>query len=160
MTTSVELDSIDLEILRLLQKDARITNKELASAVRVAPSTCLDRVARLRSTGVILGQTIRIDPERLGRPLDALIALRIQPHRRELCDPFAAHTLALPETRALYNLAGPDDFLVHVSTSGATDLHRLVLDEFASREEVSHINTTLIFQQWVGGPLLPPTAPR
>ncbi|APU14088.1 MULTISPECIES: Lrp/AsnC family transcriptional regulator [Actinoalloteichus] len=156
MSDAAELDSIDLEILRLLQNDARMANKELAAAVRVAPSTCLDRVARLRSIGVILGQTIRVDPERLGRPLDALISLRIQPHRRELVEPFVSHVLGLPETRALYNLAGPDDYLVHVSTAGAADLQRLVLDEFASRDEVSRVQTTLIFQQWSGGPLLPP----
>ncbi|ASO19550.1 DNA-binding Lrp family transcriptional regulator [Actinoalloteichus hoggarensis] len=158
MAPAAELDSVDLEILRLLQNDARITNKELAAAVRIAPSTCLDRVARLRSIGVVLGQTIRVDPERLGRPLDALISLRIQPHRRELVDPFVTHVLGLPETRALYNLAGPDDYLVHVSTAGAGDLQRLVLDAFASRDEVSRVHTTLIFQQWAGGPLLPPGA--
>ena len=55
MADSVRLDPVDLGILRELQNDARISNKELAAVVGIAPSTCLDRVARLRSAGVITG---------------------------------------------------------------------------------------------------------
>lgn len=51
MTESVVLDPVDLHILRLLQNDARTTYRELATEVGVAPSTCLDRVTRLRRSG-------------------------------------------------------------------------------------------------------------
>lgn len=51
MTDSVVLDPVDLHILRLLQNDARTTYRELATEVGVAPSTCLDRVTRLRRSG-------------------------------------------------------------------------------------------------------------
>ena len=53
MARNLALDATDLEILRLLQNDARITHRELAKAVGLAPSTCLGRVARLRSGGII-----------------------------------------------------------------------------------------------------------
>ncbi|MBV8932156.1 MAG: Lrp/AsnC family transcriptional regulator [Kutzneria sp.] len=155
MTTSAQLDPVDLLILRELQNNARITNRALAAIVGVAPSTCLDRVARLRSAGVITGAALKVEPAALGRPLQALLFIRVQPHRRELVDPFVRHTLALPETRALFHLTGPDDFLVQVAAAGAADLQRLVLDEFTARPEVALVHTTLIFQ-WDGGPLLPP----
>ncbi|MEU4096231.1 Lrp/AsnC family transcriptional regulator [Streptomyces sp. NPDC026673] len=158
MSDSVLLDPVDLEILRLLQNDARTTYKDLAAAVGVAPSTCLDRVNRLRRTGVILGHELRVDPARLGRPLEALLAVQVRPHRRELIGPFVERVRALPESRTLFHLTGPDDYLVHVAVASTGDLQRLVVDEFTSRPEVARVETRLIFQHWDCGPLLPPTS--
>lgn len=156
MADSVTLDPIDLHILRVLQNDSRTTNRDLAAAVGVAPSTCLDRVARLRRTGVILGHELRLDPAKLGRGLEALLSVQVRPHRRELISPFVTRIRELPETRALFHLTGPDDYLVHVAVTGTADLQRLVIDEFTSRREVARVETRLIFQQWDCGPLLPP----
>lgn len=159
MTESVALDPVDLEILRVLQNDARTTNRDLAAAVGIAPSTCLDRVARLRRSGVVLGHELRLDPARLGRSLEALLLVQVRPHRRELIGPFVERVRGLPESRALFHLTGPDDYLVHVAVTGTADLQRLVLDEFTSRKEVARVETRLIFQQWSCGPLLPPETP-
>jgi len=156
MTDSVALDPVDLEILRHLQNDARMTNRDLAQAVGVAPSTCLDRVGRLRRSGVIQGHELRLDPARLGRALEALLMVQVRPHRRELIGPFVERIRVLPESRALFHLTGPDDYLVHVAVTDTADLQRLVLDEFTSRREVARVETRLIFQQWSCGPLLPP----
>lgn len=156
MRRNVELSTVDLAIIRVLQNDARITNKDLAAAVGVAPSTCLDRVARLRAEGVVTGQRIQVDPALLGRPLQAMLYIQVRPHRRPLVEPFVAHLLAQPETRAVYHLTGPDDFLAHVATSDAAALQRFVLDELTARDEVVRVHTNLVFQAWEGGPLLPP----
>ncbi|MEV6316355.1 Lrp/AsnC family transcriptional regulator [Streptomyces sp. NPDC051776] len=156
MADSVPLDPVDLQILRLLQNDARTTYRDLAAEVGVAPSTCLDRVARLRRAGVILGHELRLDPAKLGRGLEALLLVQVRPHRRELIGPFVDRIRALPESRALFHLTGPDDYLVHVAVTDTADLQRLVLDEFTSRREVARVETRLIFQQWECGPLLPP----
>ncbi|MGW2859484.1 Lrp/AsnC family transcriptional regulator [Streptomyces sp. NPDC001205] len=157
MAESVVLDPVDLHILRLLQNDARTTYRDLAAEVGVAPSTCLDRVARLRRTGVILGYQLRVDPAKVGRGLQALLSVQVRPHRRDLIGPFVERVRALPESRSLFHLTGPDDYLVHVTVADTADLQRLVLDEFTSRPEVARVETRLIFQQWDCGPLLPPT---
>ncbi|MDP9643350.1 DNA-binding Lrp family transcriptional regulator [Actinopolyspora lacussalsi] len=156
MSRSVPLDSVDLKILAALQNNARLPNKELAATVGIAPSTCLDRVNRLRETGVIVGYQLRVDPAKLDRPLEALLYVRMQPHRRPLVDPFVEHVLNQPETRELYHLTGPDDFLIHVAAENANALQRLVLDELTARDEIALVHTNLVFQRWLGGPLLPP----
>ncbi|WP_299536977.1 Lrp/AsnC family transcriptional regulator [uncultured Streptomyces sp.] len=159
MTDSVALDPVDLDILRVLQNDARTTYRDLAETVGVAPSTCLDRVARLRRSGVILGHRLHLDPAKLGRGLEALLSVQVRPHRRELIGPFVERVRALPATRALFHLTGPDDYVVHVAVSDAADLQRLVLDDFTSCPEVVRVETRLIFQQWECGPLVP-ASPR
>nr|WP_229924943.1 Lrp/AsnC family transcriptional regulator [Streptomyces sulfonofaciens] len=123
---------------------------------RVAASTCLDRVARLRRSGVILGHRLRLDPAKLGRGLEALLSVRVRPHRRELVGPFVDRIRTLPQARTVFHLTGPDDYLVHVAVADAAELQRLVLDEFTARKEVARVETLLIFQQWECGPLLPP----
>ncbi|SDK21017.1 transcriptional regulator, AsnC family [Streptomyces indicus] len=158
VSDSVVLDPVDLDILRLLQNDARTTYRDLAAEVGVAASTCLDRVARLRRAGVILGHQLRLDPAKLGRGLQALLMVQVRPHRRELVGPFVDRIRALPESRAVFHLTGPDDYLVHVAVRDTADLQRLVLDEFTARREVARVETRLIFQQWDCGPLLPPAA--
>jgi DNA-binding Lrp family transcriptional regulator len=156
MTGAHELRPADMEIIRLLQQDARMTNRALAEAVGLAPSTCLERVRALRHAGIIRGASLRVDPAALGRPVAAFLAIRLQPHRRELVGPFVDHVLGQPETRAIYHLTGPNDYLVHVTATSVPDLQRLVLDELTARPEVGHVQTMLIFQAWEGGPVLPP----
>jgi DNA-binding Lrp family transcriptional regulator len=156
MADSVSLSSADARILGLLQNDARMTNRALAQAVGIAPSTCLERVQRLRDAGVILGYGLRVDPAAVGRPVQAFLSIRVHPHRRPLVAPFIEHVLAQSETRAVYHLTGPNDYLVHVAAASVSDLQRLVLDAFTARHEVIQVQTTLIFQHWDAGPLLPP----
>ncbi|MFE3587468.1 Lrp/AsnC family transcriptional regulator [Streptomyces niveus] len=158
MSESVVLDPVDLHILRLLQNDARTTYREIAAEVGVAASTCLDRVSRLRRSGVILGHQLRLDPAKLGRGLQALLSVQVRPHRRELIKPFVERIRGLPESRALFHLTGPDDYLVHVAVADTADLQRLVVDEFTSRPEVARVETRLVFQQWDCGPLMPPSS--
>lgn len=85
------------------------------------------------------------------------MSIRVGPHHRPLVDPFVAHVLAQSQTRALYHVAGPEDYLVHVAARDAEDLQRLVLDGFTARQEVTSVRTMLVFQSWDSGPLLPPT---
>ena len=156
MADSAVLDPVDLQILRLLQNDARITYRDLAAAAGMAPSTCLDRVNRLRRTGVIRGYSVQLDPAALGLQLQAFLAVRTGPHHRPLMEPFIAHVLAQPHTRAVYLVAGPDDYLVHVTARDVEDLQRVAVDALTVRPEVMSVRTNLVFQAWEGGPLLPP----
>ena len=155
MAENVVLDSIDVAIVRLLQNDARTSNKELAARVGVAPSTCLDRVARLRRAGVIAGFRAEVPPGAVGRPVEALIMVQM-PHARPLVEPFVAALRALPETRMLYHVTGRDDYVVHVACASVPDLQRLILDEFTGRDEVVRVETRLVYESWAGGPVLPP----
>src|SRR6201994_5026040 len=73
------LDELDTALLRELQHDARRTNRDLAEAIGVAPSTALDRTRSLRERGVIRGALLDVDLAAIGRPVQALIAVRIRP---------------------------------------------------------------------------------
>lgn len=142
----IDLDRIDIELIRLLRKHARLSNKDLAEAVGVAPSTALERVRRLRETGVILGFHAELNADALGIALQAMVAVRLARHSREMVDAFHDHLLGLSEVMAFYHVAGADDFLVHVAVRDSAHLRGFLLAAFTQREEVAHIETHLIFE--------------
>jgi DNA-binding Lrp family transcriptional regulator len=146
MRSHADLDHVDLAILARLKANARISNKDLAEAVGLAPSTCLERVRRLVETGAIHGFHADVDLALLGFGLQALIAVRLKRHSRELVDSFRSYVLGLTEVRAIYHVAGADDYLVHVAARDADHLRDLALDAFTTRSEVAHIETRLIFE--------------
>jgi DNA-binding Lrp family transcriptional regulator len=141
-----DLDRFDLAIVAAMQRNARISNKRLAEKVGLAPSTCLERVRRLVSIGVLRGFHADVDLGFLGLGLQALIGVRMSEHSRELVDSFRGYVSTLPDVLAIYHVAGADDFLVHVAVRDADHLRDLALDAFTTRPEVDRIETRLIFE--------------
>lgn len=142
----MKLDGIDYRILDALQHDARLSNKELAASVGLAPSTCLERVRRLRDAEVLQGFHASVNPSALNIGLEAMIAVQLRQHSRDLVESFQKHIMSLPEVTAVYHVAGTHDYMVHVVVRNADHLRDLALDSFTTRPEVDHIQTSLIFE--------------
>ncbi|HEX7161537.1 MAG TPA: Lrp/AsnC family transcriptional regulator [Trebonia sp.] len=140
-----ELDDIDRHIVRELARDARVANNALAERVGIAPSTCLGRVRSLRERGVIRGYHADVDPSALGRPLQAMIAVRLQSHARSRIRGFVAEVAGLPEVLNVFFLAGKDDFLLHVAAASTASLREFV-ETLSSNGDVSYTETSLIFE--------------
>ena len=140
-----ELDDIDRHIVRELARDARVANNALAERVGIAPSTCLGRVRSLRERGVIRGYHADVDPSALGRPLQAMIAVRLQSHARSRIRGFVAEVAGLPEVLNVFFLAGKDDFLLHVAAASTSSLREFV-ETLSSNGDVSYTETSLIFE--------------
>ncbi len=139
------LDRTDRAILAKLQKDARLSNKELAAAVGLAPSSCLVRVQRLQKEGMLRGFHAFVNPAALGIGLQALIGVQLKQHSRAKVKAFTQHLLSLPEVVALYHVTGAFDFQVHVAVRGPEHLRDLALDAFTSRPEVQSLQTAMLF---------------
>lgn len=141
-----QLDRIDYEILSTLQNNARLSNKELAARIGLAPSSCLTRVRRLKSEGVLRGFRAQVDPKALGIGMEALVFVRLDRHSRQKVQSFRRHVLSLPETLGVFHVAGRHDFVVHVAVRDADHLRDLAMDGFTARPEVAHMETHLIFE--------------
>lgn len=140
------LDRTDRKLIALLQHDARRSNKELAAAAGIAPSTCSERVQRLREEGVFTGFHADVDPAALGIGLQALIAVRLRRHAAAEVDAFNGHADEMQEVIEVFHVTGADDFLVHVVVRDADHLRDLAVNGFTTLPEVAHIETSLIFQ--------------
>ena len=141
------MDRIDTGILAALQNKGRMSNKVLAAAIGLSPSSCLERVRRLQDRGVIRGYHAEIDPVALGIGLQAFVSVRLSKHTREAVDAFREHLMSLPEVVSIYHVAGQDDFMAHVAVKDANHLKNLTLDAFTTREEVARLNTALVYER-------------
>lgn len=140
------LDDLDRALLRELERDGRVSNKDLAARVGVAPSTCHARVAALRASGALRGFHASVDPEAVGRGLQAIIAVRLQAAARRRLGAVARELAARPEVRDVYLLGGSEDVLVHVAVQDSRALRRFVVEHLSARHEVAHTQTSLVFE--------------
>ncbi len=118
------LDGIDRDILRLLSRDARQSYVKLGAHVGLSANAVAERVRRLEREGVITGYHARIDPRLVGRPLVALVDLRLAPGTAP--DAFEAHAARLDGVREVTFVTGRFDYQLLVACRDAADLDRLL----------------------------------
>lgn len=139
------LDNTDLQILALLYKNARLTNKEIATQVGLAPSSCLERIKRLQSDAILGPARQEVNFNALGGHIQGMISVRLSDHNRATVDQFQADLLPLPEVVSLYHMGGENDFLVHVTVSDSLHLRDFVFNAITARPEVNHVETSLVY---------------
>ena len=140
------IDETDRRILAELQSNARVTNKALAGAVGVAPSTCLDRVRNLERSGVISGYSADVDPVAVGRPVQAMVAVRLRPKTGDTVSAFLDAMWEMPETLSVTLVTGVEDALVHMCVESVEKLRSSVLDRVARAPGVVDERTSLVFE--------------
>lgn len=136
------IDGIDLNILKILQKKARIPNVEVARQVDMAPSAVLERIRKLEKQGYIDGYEVRLNPERFRRNLVAFVMVTTKAPRHQ---PKTARQLsAIPEAQEIHEVAGEDGILVKVRVSDTAELGRLIENRIAGIDTVGSTRTMIV----------------
>ncbi|WP_205327301.1 Lrp/AsnC family transcriptional regulator [Glycomyces sp. YM15] len=149
------LDGTDLAILAALAEDGRMTNAALAARAGVAESTCAYRLRALRESGVLTGIAARLNPEAFGRPLHAIIKVRLGSHSREHVHNLYDRLVELPGVMTVFHVGGDDDFLLHVAVAGPEALRDLILEHVTAHAVVRQTETQLVFEVRDGRGVLP-----
>jgi Lrp/AsnC family leucine-responsive transcriptional regulator len=138
------LDETDLQILDLLQANARETQAEIARIVGLAPSAVLERMRKLEARGTLRGYVAQVDPKAIGVGLLAFVSVRTEefgPEQR------IAHALAeLPEVLELHDVAGEDCYLIKVRARDAEHLGQLLRSRVARIPGVRSTRTTIVLE--------------
>ena len=142
----MQLDRIDYGIIEALQNDGRLSNKELASRVGLAPSSCLERVRKLEAGGVIEGYHARVSPEAMGIHLEAVVYVRLASHTPAESRQFEERLAGFPEVVSMFNVAGRWDYLVHVAVPSVLQLQAFTQEALTSWPAVSRVETSLVFE--------------
>ena len=142
---SAALDRIDFEIIRILQKNAWTPNKQIAAAVRLAPSTCHERIRNLRARGVIRGAHAKIDSRAIGLGLEALAFIKLAKYERAVINQFMDEMKSIPEVRSVFLVNGRYDVILHVIVKDVDHLRNLGLDRITSQPVVVNIETSIVY---------------
>ncbi|SDG50209.1 Lrp/AsnC family transcriptional regulator [Pseudonocardia oroxyli] len=138
---------------------ARRTNRDIAAAVGVSPTTALDRTRALRRRGVIRGARLDLDLAAVGRPVQALIAVRVRPPNRRVIETFRNWAVRLPETLGVFVTTDTEDFLLHIPVPDNEALYSLVIDKLTQRPEIADVRTTVVDEHLVSD-VIPDARPR
>src|ERR1700748_3576283 len=147
MQETLNLDRTDLEILRLLTKNARLSNKELAAAVGLAPSSCHERLKALREHEVLLGSHTEVNFRSIGLALEAMLFVQLAKLDAQKVDDFVRGTAAVREVRTVFLVSGRFDLLVHVVVRDMNQLKRVISDHFNSHACVNRVETSVVFHR-------------
>lgn len=140
--TEFSLDQIDLQILRLLQDNARINNADIARELGMAPSGILERVKKLEQKNVILQYNAKINPAAVEQKLLAFIFIKANDG---LGSPTTAKALAaIPEVQEVHDIAGDDGYLVKVRTQDSSTLVHLIRHSFSQIPTILSTRTTIV----------------
>jgi Lrp/AsnC family leucine-responsive transcriptional regulator len=141
------MDALDRQILRALQKDARIKNADLARKLGVAPSTMLERVRRLEDRGFLSGFKAVVNPEKLGLSVQALVSVSLGQHSTQTIRPFEQEVKSIPNIMVCYHVTGRFDYVLHIVAKNLKELGILVKEQIAALPGVGKTETFLIFSE-------------
>lgn len=144
---SVELDAIDIKILRELQRDGRMTNVELAERVGISAPPCLRRVRKLEEAGVIEGYHAMLNAPKLGFDIVAFCTVGLKRQSETNLKAFAASTDGWPLVRQAWMVSGESDFLLHCVAENLTQFQDFVIEVLTADEHVETVRTMLTIRQ-------------
>lgn len=154
----MNVDATDLEILGVLQEDGRMTNKEIADRIGMAPSATFERIRKLEKKGVIKGYEVRLDGAQLDCGLVAFVFVRTS---EQPGDASAGSELArIPEVQELFNVAGEDCYLLKVRCANTVALSKLLREKIGHVAAVRSTRTTIVMETYKESNKLPLATPN
>lgn len=140
----MQIDDIDIKILKQLQKDGRTTNVALAKEIDISPPPTLKRVKKLEENGVIKGYVALVDPLAIGIGMHTMVEVRLTTHRREATKDFIEAVNKRDEIMECHHVTGDADFLLKIAVTDIQAFEELILHELTDLPHVANLKTMVI----------------
>ncbi len=144
---TIVLDETDLQIMRILQKNAKLTTKELADAVHLTPTPVFERQKRLERLGYIRKYVAVLDPDKLNQSLVVFCKVKLKQINHELADAFARRIHRIPEVTECYNISGQYDYLLKVRAANMKQYQEFVLNKLGDIENLSSLESVFVMSE-------------
>jgi Lrp/AsnC family leucine-responsive transcriptional regulator len=144
---SPETDPTDLRILRMLQQDAKLTNKEIAARLGLSTTPVFERIRKLERSGVIRSYTALLNRELLGLHLLAFCNVSIKEHSRPYIRQFEREVLTLPEVVECFHTTGSFDYLLKVMVPDMSAYQRFLVEKLAALENIGRVESFFVMDE-------------
>jgi DNA-binding Lrp family transcriptional regulator len=151
----ITLDSTDRAILSILQRDARISNADLAQKVHLSPTPCLRRLRRLEKEGWIKQYRAELDTKLLGFEVAAMVFIKLDKNTKSNGEAFERALEDLPQVTECCVVAGAHDYVLRVVTRSLGDYERFLKENLATVEQVADLESLIILNQRLASNALP-----
>ena len=141
------LDKTDLQLLRTLQKNSKLTTKELADAVHLTPTPVFERQKRLERQGYIKKCVAVLDPDKLGQSLLVFCKVKLKQINHEIASDFERQIMYISEVTECYNISGAYDYLLKVRAKNMRQYQEFVLNKLGNIESLASIESTFVMSE-------------
>lgn len=142
-----KLDKTDLLILKALQQNARITNKELAAKVHLSPSPVFERVRRLENEGYIRKYAALLDAEKLGQGFMVFCSVKLSRMNTEIANDFMDKVKTIPEVTECYNVSGEFDYILKVHAPDMKSYNHFLINVLGRIESIGSIQSAFVMNE-------------
>ena len=142
-----DLDQIDLQILKTLQRNAKLTTKELADIVHLTPTPVFERQKRLERMGYIKKYVAVLDPEKLDRGLLVFCKVKLKQINSEIANSFVRRIQYIPEVTECYNTSGTYDYLLKVRARDMKQYQEFLLTKLGDIDSVAAIESMFVMSE-------------
>ncbi|MFD2597645.1 Lrp/AsnC family transcriptional regulator [Sphingobacterium corticis] len=151
----MNLDETDLKLLRLLQVDATISNKELAHRLHKSIAAIHERVKKLKAKGYIKKVVAILDRQKIGMGLISFSQVFLKAHTAEVLNQFEHDVAKFPEVMECYQMAGSYDFMLRIATKDMEAYHEFLRHKLAVLPQVNTVQTYFVLSETKSETLYP-----
>lgn len=152
--TTFALDNVDKAILRALQKNASLSQRELADKVGLSQNSCWRRLTRLREQKIIQGQTVRLNMNAIGLSLTVFVMVRTRHHSSEWLDKFRKSILAIDNVIDFFRIAGDYDYMIKIVARDMNDFDQ-IYQRIIGQNELETVTSYIAMEAIADGRDLP-----
>lgn len=140
----VTLDKVDLEILRTLQDDGRLTMRELASRVSLSSTPVFERLKRLEANGYIMKYMAVLDAEKLHRGFTVFCNVKLRRLNTEIAMDFTERIMNIPVVTECYNTSGNFDYMLKINASDMKTYQEFLINTLGTIDSLGSIESTFV----------------
>lgn len=141
------LDKTDIDILRVLRNDARITIKEIAARVNLSTTPVFERMKRLETRGYIKRYVAVLDAEKLNRGFVVFCSVKMKRLNREIANNFASIIREIPEVTECYNISGGYDYLLKIHAPNMKYYQEFLLNVLGTIDNLNSLESTFVMDE-------------
>ena len=141
------LDKTDLQILRILQENARLTTKELAARVHLSPTPVFERLKRLDNEGYIRKYVAVLDAEKLHCCFVVFCSVKLRRLNRDIAAEFTRIVRGIPEVTECYNISGDYDYLLKIHAPDMKYYQEFTLNVLGTIDSLGSLMSTFVMDE-------------
>lgn len=141
------LDKTDLQMLRVLQANSRITVKDLALKVHLSPTPVFERLHRLENEGIIKRYTAVVDAAKLGRGFLVFCSVRLRRMGKDIAHDFVSRIKDIPEVAECYNVSGDFDYLLKIYAPNMQYYNDFLINTLGTIESLGSVQSSFVMNE-------------
>ena len=147
MMNELALDTIDLQILRALQENARLTTKELAAKVNLSTTPVFERMKRLEKGGFIKKYVAVLDAEKLGKGFTVFCSVKLKQMNRKVARDFISVIRDIPQVAECYNISGEYDYMLKIQAADMKYYNEFIINVLGTIDSIGSILSTFVMDE-------------